>query len=204
MSHAILSLLHLIFPPLYLIFIQSKISTSFYKNSQYFLLARLFWRKCRAILVVVFVVVVVVVRNVLKVSTPNFKLGVFAHHDKMHLHPKVHNCESYISWVMPLFKLKFLSRMMAADRRALVMHAVLLLFYIITSLRSHISVHHIDKLSITKPRPWPQHGSPWPYYVGLYTLLSSIRWNHLLVTGSKVIVTWTLNQTSCALSARPI
>ena len=56
----------------------------------------------------------------------NTKLGSLADHDKLQLHGKVHNSESYIFGVMPLFNLNILTRMKASDRRALVPHAVLL------------------------------------------------------------------------------
>ena len=54
------------------------------------------------------------------------KLKTLAHHDKMQLHVKGHNSESYIFGVMLLFNFIFLSRMIVPDRRALVPHVVLL------------------------------------------------------------------------------
>ena len=50
----------------------------------------------------------------------NIKLGILAHHDNVQLQDKWHNSESCSVGVLPLFHLKFLSRMMAPDRRVLV------------------------------------------------------------------------------------
>ena len=56
----------------------------------------------------------------------NTKLGVLAYHDKVQLQDMDHNFENCSFGVIPLFYLKFLSRMLASDKKALIPHAVLL------------------------------------------------------------------------------
>ena len=101
------------------------------------ILARLFRRKSRAI---------VIARSLSSCKNFNIahnaecikgiiiKLGIRAHHNRMQLHDKGLNSESYSFGVMPPFNL-FLSRMMTPDRRALVLHAVLLIYFLINFLK---------------------------------------------------------------------
>ena len=57
----------------------------------------------------------------------NTKLGILAHHDKIQLHDKGHNSKAIFLESSSLL-LKFLSRIIALDRRVLVPHAVLLFY----------------------------------------------------------------------------
>ena len=80
------------------------------------------------------------------------KLAILAHHDKMQLQDKGHNSESCSFGVMS----HFLIRMMASDRRALVLHAVLLFSYCPLLF---FMLSYFDRLGI-----WLPVASAWEYF----------------------------------------